>query len=214
MARLEANRRYLNIICAVLPCLLCCQTCPDSNLFALAPRHRGAGISTLNRGYVTASVPLNNDDIFLRRSDLRSHLVLPTHKMSAHEGSLSTHPRLFLSFFFSLFFFRNGSPLRFSWCRSNARDSLHCHWRGPGRQHVHGCVSFAPTPHHTCHSFGILSAQGCSWVLFYSRVAICDYRGDPVLDCYVVPTMAVTDYRTSTTGITAAHLTSGRPIKN
>lgn len=44
-----------------------------------------------------------------------------------------------------------------------------------------------------------------------ARVAICDYRGDRVLDCYVVPTMAVTDYRTSTTGITAAHLSSGRP---
>ncbi len=26
--------------------------------------------------------------------------------------------------------------------------------------------------------------------------------------------MAVTDYRTSTTGITAAHLSSGRPINN
>ncbi|KAN0125088.1 hypothetical protein V8E52_001640 [Russula decolorans] len=41
-----------------------------------------------------------------------------------------------------------------------------------------------------------------------ARVAICDYRGDRLLDCYVVPTMAVTDYRTSTTGITAAHLSS------
>jgi hypothetical protein len=44
----------------------------------------------------------------------------------------------------------------------------------------------------------------------HSRVAICDYRGNPVLECYVVPTMAVTDYRTSTTGITSAHLSSGR----
>ncbi|KAI0284968.1 hypothetical protein BGY98DRAFT_946467 [Russula aff. rugulosa BPL654] len=42
-----------------------------------------------------------------------------------------------------------------------------------------------------------------------ARVAICDYKGDPVLDYYVVPTMAVTDYRTSTSGITATHLTSG-----
>lgn len=46
-----------------------------------------------------------------------------------------------------------------------------------------------------------------------ARVAICDYRGDRVLDCYVVPTMAVTDYRTSTTGITAAHLSSGEAMK-
>ncbi|KAI0001941.1 hypothetical protein BJV77DRAFT_26497 [Russula vinacea] len=46
-----------------------------------------------------------------------------------------------------------------------------------------------------------------------ARVAICDFRGAPQLDCYVVPTMAVTDYRTSTTGITAAHLSSGEAQK-
>jgi hypothetical protein len=34
-----------------------------------------------------------------------------------------------------------------------------------------------------------------------------------VLECYVVPTMAVTDYRTSTTGITPAHLSSGKSTK-
>jgi len=47
---------------------------------------------------------------------------------------------------------------------------------------------------------------------FASRVAISNYRGSPLLECYVVPTMAVTDYRTSTTGITPAHLSSRRSI--
>jgi hypothetical protein len=67
---------------------------------------------------------------------------------------------------------------------------------------------FLAPPH--AIAFGILGAEGLRGY-YFSRVAICDYRGDPVLDCYVVPTMAVTDYRTSTTGITAAHLSSGRP---
>ncbi|KAA1468698.1 hypothetical protein DENSPDRAFT_912736 [Dentipellis sp. KUC8613] len=39
-----------------------------------------------------------------------------------------------------------------------------------------------------------------------ARVAITDYRGTPVLECYVAPTMPVTDYRTSSTGIEPAHL--------
>lgn len=38
------------------------------------------------------------------------------------------------------------------------------------------------------------------------RVAIVDYRGQTLLDTYVQPTMQVSDYRTSTTGIEAAHL--------
>ncbi|KAH9968885.1 ribonuclease H-like domain-containing protein [Russula dissimulans] len=46
-----------------------------------------------------------------------------------------------------------------------------------------------------------------------ARVAICNYRGNPLLDCYVVPTMAVSDYRTSTTGITPAHLSSSDAVK-
>lgn len=41
-----------------------------------------------------------------------------------------------------------------------------------------------------------------------ARVAICNFRGTALLECYVVPTMTVTDYRTSTTGITPAHLSS------
>ncbi|KAI0257474.1 hypothetical protein BJV78DRAFT_39591 [Lactifluus subvellereus] len=44
-----------------------------------------------------------------------------------------------------------------------------------------------------------------------ARVSICDFRGAILLECYVVPTMAVTDYRTSTTGITPAHLSSRKP---
>ncbi|KAI9512811.1 ribonuclease H-like domain-containing protein [Russula earlei] len=42
-----------------------------------------------------------------------------------------------------------------------------------------------------------------------ARVAICNYRGNPLLDCYVAPTMEVSDYRTSTTGITPDNLASG-----
>ncbi|KAI5123614.1 hypothetical protein M0805_003430 [Coniferiporia weirii] len=41
-----------------------------------------------------------------------------------------------------------------------------------------------------------------------ARVSLVDYRGNTVLDTYVRPTMAVTDYRTSTTGIEAKHLNS------
>ncbi|KAF4623053.1 hypothetical protein D9613_001730 [Agrocybe pediades] len=41
-----------------------------------------------------------------------------------------------------------------------------------------------------------------------ARIAIVDYRGNTVLDKYVAPTATVTDYRTLTTGITAAHLSS------
>lgn len=42
-----------------------------------------------------------------------------------------------------------------------------------------------------------------------ARVVVVDYRGKVIFDKYVGPTMQVTDYRTSTTGITEAHLTSG-----
>ncbi|KAF8078724.1 hypothetical protein FPV67DRAFT_74741 [Lyophyllum atratum] len=42
-----------------------------------------------------------------------------------------------------------------------------------------------------------------------ARVVVVDYRGKVILDKYVSPTMQVTDYRTSTTGMTEAHLTSG-----
>ncbi|RDB29269.1 RNA exonuclease 4 [Hypsizygus marmoreus] len=41
-----------------------------------------------------------------------------------------------------------------------------------------------------------------------ARVVIVDYRGKVVFDRYVSPTMQVTDYRTSTTGISEAHLKS------
>ncbi|PPQ70501.1 hypothetical protein CVT26_014008 [Gymnopilus dilepis] len=39
-----------------------------------------------------------------------------------------------------------------------------------------------------------------------------DYRGTIVFDKYVQPTTTVTDYRTATTGITAAHLSSGKSL--
>ncbi|THH09464.1 hypothetical protein EW145_g1982 [Phellinidium pouzarii] len=41
-----------------------------------------------------------------------------------------------------------------------------------------------------------------------ARVSLIDYRGNTILDTYVHPTMPVTDYRTSTTGIEAKHLNS------
>ncbi|KIM48281.1 hypothetical protein M413DRAFT_16251 [Hebeloma cylindrosporum] len=41
-----------------------------------------------------------------------------------------------------------------------------------------------------------------------AKVSIVNYRGDSVYDSFVIPTTTVTDYRTATTGITAAHLTS------
>lgn len=39
-----------------------------------------------------------------------------------------------------------------------------------------------------------------------ARVGIVDYKGNIVLDTFVSPTMEVTDYRTTTTGIEPAHL--------
>lgn len=39
-----------------------------------------------------------------------------------------------------------------------------------------------------------------------SRVSIVDFRGDVMLDTFVAPTMQVSDYRTTTTGIEACHL--------
>ena len=39
-----------------------------------------------------------------------------------------------------------------------------------------------------------------------------NYRGTVVLDAYVQPTMEVTDYRTSTTGIEAKHLLPGERV--
>ena len=41
------------------------------------------------------------------------------------------------------------------------------------------------------------------------RVSLVNFRGTVVLDTYVCPTMPVTDYRTATTGIEAAHLNPG-----
>ncbi|KAJ3552256.1 hypothetical protein NM688_g4247 [Phlebia brevispora] len=42
-----------------------------------------------------------------------------------------------------------------------------------------------------------------------ARVAIMDYRGNTIYGTYVQPTIPVTDYRTTTTGITAEHLAPG-----
>lgn len=80
------------------------------------------------------------------------------------------------------------------------------------RKSFYGVPSCCP-----CRGDGKLAIDICAhaWVgTTTSRVAICNYRGATLLDCYVLPTMAVTDYRTSTTGITPAHLSSGRGTKN
>ncbi|KAJ7588625.1 ribonuclease H-like domain-containing protein [Mycena floridula] len=45
------------------------------------------------------------------------------------------------------------------------------------------------------------------------RVAIVDYRGQTVLDTYVVPTVKVTDYRTATTGIQPSHLSGSNAVQ-
>jgi len=42
-----------------------------------------------------------------------------------------------------------------------------------------------------------------------AQVSLVDYRGTEVFDKYVAPTMPVTDYRTSTTGLTQERLHSG-----
>ncbi|KII93892.1 hypothetical protein PLICRDRAFT_171594 [Plicaturopsis crispa FD-325 SS-3] len=46
-----------------------------------------------------------------------------------------------------------------------------------------------------------------------ARVSVVDYRGQAVLDTYVAPTMQVTDYRTSTTGIEPSHLNSSSAVQ-
>lgn len=43
----------------------------------------------------------------------------------------------------------------------------------------------------------------------HRRVAIVDYRGHTLLDCFVKPTLDVSDYRTSVTGISQQDLESG-----
>ncbi|EPQ60966.1 nucleotide-binding protein [Gloeophyllum trabeum ATCC 11539] len=49
-------------------------------------------------------------------------------------------------------------------------------------------------------------------VILLSRLSITDYRGNVVLDTYVRPIRAVTDYRTAETGLYPEHLSSGRPF--
>ncbi|KAF4572993.1 RNA exonuclease 4 [Pleurotus pulmonarius] len=45
-----------------------------------------------------------------------------------------------------------------------------------------------------------------------ARCSIVDYKGNTLIDCYVLPTMQVSDYRTATTGIEAHHLQSGKAM--
>jgi hypothetical protein len=145
-----------------------------------------------------ASVPLNMT-ISLSRPINDLHLVFHPIKMSAHEANC---PPILVSFFSK-------------WLPTTVLlVPIKCsQWPAPSLAWARAATrpwsrKFLAPPHAT--AFGILGAEGLRGY-YFSRVAICDYRGDPVLDCYVVPTMAVTDYRTSTTGITAAHLSSGRP---
>jgi hypothetical protein len=49
-----------------------------------------------------------------------------------------------------------------------------------------------------------------SAAISHRRVAIVDYQGVTLLDHFVKPTLAVSDYRTSVTGILPQHLESGK----
>lgn len=48
-----------------------------------------------------------------------------------------------------------------------------------------------------------------SSAISHRRVAIVDYRGHTLLDCFVKPTLPVSDYRTNVTGISPEDLVSG-----
>lgn len=48
--------------------------------------------------------------------------------------------------------------------------------------------------------------------LVSSRVSVVDFRGNVILDTFVAPTMQVSDYRTTTTGIEACHLLARESI--
>lgn len=50
--------------------------------------------------------------------------------------------------------------------------------------------------------------------LISSRVSIVNFRGNVILDTFVAPTMQVSDYRTSTTGIEACHLLARESTSN
>lgn len=50
--------------------------------------------------------------------------------------------------------------------------------------------------------------------LISSRVSIVNFRGNVILDTFVAPTMQVSDYRTSTTGIEACHLLARESISD
>ena len=46
-------------------------------------------------------------------------------------------------------------------------------------------------------------------MISHRRVSIVDYWGDTILDCFVRPTLPVSDHRTSVTGINPEDLVSG-----
>ena len=46
-----------------------------------------------------------------------------------------------------------------------------------------------------------------------ARVSLVNYHGTQLYDTYVTPQAPVTDYRTAVSGITAAHMRSGRPFR-
>jgi hypothetical protein len=136
------------------------------------------------------------------------HKMCPRMRQFAHSSS----PLFFPFFLFVLWLcVRHGPQLWFSQHRPSPRAIMHRRRRWSWWQHVHGRVSLSCFQ--VCRGVvenKVLMVCGRVRVPLHSRVAICNYRGAAVLECYVVPTMAVTDYRTSTTGITPAHLSSGR----
>ena len=139
--------------------------------------------------------------------------------MSAHEVVCSF---LLASFFFFFFFYSLALRSRWPLIMVLSIPNKCSHY--PARSSALVRVAIRPWSRKSLCStfscFGLpwrrekkLGVDGLRAHARHSRVAICDYRGNPVLECYVVPTMAVTDYRTSTTGITPANLSSGRSTK-
>jgi hypothetical protein len=124
-----------------------------------------AGISTLNRGHVTASVPLNNDDISFPSSDSRSHLVQPI----KCPRTRAVCNRL-VSFFFLSFSKWLPTTALLVRIRCSQWPALSLAWaRAATRPWSREFFFLAPA----CHSVGILGAEGCVGIISAaSRFAI------------------------------------------
>lgn len=73
------------------------------------------------------------------------------------------------------------------------------------RLNLHACVSLRLV----LSFLSIWTPSHHSATITHRRVAIVDYWGETILDCFVKPTLPVSDYRTSVTGISPEDLESG-----